>query len=253
MFISNLLLRSFDAADLEFIAPELALVDLSPPERIIEPSKPIKYIWFPEDAVTSIVATAAQGCKSEIALTGCEGVVDLGAINGVDTSPFECIVQVAGRAWRLPVEMLRTAFAAREGIRAIFGRYTQAFIVQIAQTALTNSTHTIEQRLARWLLMTHDRIPGNDIFITHQNLSHMLNVRRAGVTTTLSKLGDAGLVSARRSQISVIDRHGLEALAAEAYGVAESEYCRLLGADFRRRAYLNGTSLATDPESEASD
>jgi CRP-like cAMP-binding protein len=241
MAINNVLLQTLKVDDLALILPELKAVELPLHTSLAEPGKPIEYVWFPEDSVGSIIATTAGGRQAEIALVGREGVIDLGSINGAHSSPFQCLIRAPGRAWRLPVTMLHRAMAERVDVRKTFSRYAQAFVVQVSHTALINLAYTLEQRLARWLLMTHDRIAGDEIVITHQFLSLMLGVRRAGVTTELQKLEIQGLIKAKRSLIGIVSRHGLEELAADAYGLPESEYRRLIGPDFRRRVRANGS------------
>ncbi len=207
----------------------------------MDPARPLAYIWFPETAVVSIVAATSTGRRSEIALTGREGVVELGSVSGAEFSPLEACVQIAGTGWRLPVPALRAAMIRSAGLQTTLLRYSQFFVIQVSHTAVVNAAHTIHQRLARWLLMTLDRIEGDTIMMTHQLLSMILGVRRAGVTNTVQKLESIGAIQARRGTVIVTDRMRLELIAADAYGQPEIEYKRLFGADFRRNMSATST------------
>jgi len=241
----NLLLRSLSPDDFVSFSASLEPATLGLRQAIIKPGVEITHIWFFETAVASIVATSSAGRKSEVGLCGREGLLDVGAVQGATTAVFECFAQIPGKAWRVPVDVVQAAMAQSHTLRSVIMRYVHSFIVQIAHTALVNASHTLDQRLARWLLMTHDRIEGDDITMTHEFLSIMLGVRRAGVTTTIHKLENAGLIRSRRALITVIDRAGLERLAGDAYGIPEHEYGKLLGVDFRpRRLPVNSVGVS---------
>lgn len=236
--IENVLLRTLSPEDFALLEPDLEAVSFKLRERLIEQSRPLAHIWFPETAVVSIVASTPTGRRSEIALTGREGVIELGSVNGAELSPLEACVQIAGKGWRLPVPALRTAMTRSAGLQAALLRSSQFFLIQVSHTAVVNSAHTIHQRLARWLLMTLDRIKGDTITMTHQLLSMVLGVRRAGVTNTVQKLEDSGAIQARRGHVIITDRTRLELIAADAYGQPEIEYERIFGFDFRREMSL---------------
>nr|WP_295664472.1 Crp/Fnr family transcriptional regulator [Polymorphobacter sp.] len=233
---SNLLLQTLSSADFSLVEPSLELVHFDLGQRLVEPDEPIAHVWFPETMVVSVIAATPGGRKSEVGLTGREGMVDIGPISGSDVSPFECLIQVAGSAWQLPVTTLRGLIENEASVRSALMLYLHAFVIQVSHTALVNAAHSLDQRLARLLLMTHDRIDGPIITMTHQLLSTMLGVRRAGVTVAMRKQEKDGLIRTKRSSIEITNRAKLEALAADAYGLAEKEYCRLIGTDFRRKS-----------------
>lgn len=238
----NCLLRMMPDDGYARLAPHLEVVDLGLRQQLVEPMQRMAHVWFIEDSVASIVATSAGGRQSEVGLVGRDGVVDVAAINGTDVTPLECFVQIQGRAQRLPMAEMRDAIADSAALRAFFSNYAQSFLTQVAHTALANATHTIDSRLARWLLMSQDRLGGDVIQMTHEFLSIMLGVRRAGVTIAVQDLERDGLIRARRGSVTVRDRAGLMALASDAYGTPESEYARLLGFDFRVSADPQGAT-----------
>lgn len=232
----NRLLRAISPLDFDRIAPALEFVTLGLRQHLVEAQLPLQNVWFIEDGVGSVVATTAGGKQSEVGMVGCDGIVDVALINGTDATPLECFIQIPGSGWRLPSAALREASEASPALRLLLTRYAQSFLVQIAHTALANATHTIDARLARWLLMSHDRLDGDTIVMTHEFLSIMLGVRRAGVTIAVQSLEGSGLIRARRGSVIVADRAGLEQLAGDAYGTPEAEYARLFGFDFRAKA-----------------
>ena len=154
---------------------------------------------------------------------------------GTDRTPHECFIQTLGAGLRIRADDLRRAMASSASLHQHLLRFVQALTVQIGQTALSNGSHVIEQRLAHWLLMCHDRVDGDTLFTTHEFLSLMLGGRRAGVTQTLKTLEDRGLISTKRGQLTVLDRAKLEAVAGDSYGVPEAEYARLIGLPLNSR------------------
>ncbi len=229
----NLLLRQMGAADFALLQPHLTLVDLPLGITLIEPEAPISHSWFPEHGICSLIAATPAGREIEVALIGRDGLVDTAVVHGTDRTPLQCFVQIAGRGWRLRADALRRAAQTSSTLEALLLAYAQTVFIQVAHTALANASHTIGQRLARWLLMSQDRLGDADIHLTHERLSLMLGVRRAGVTVAIQTLERAGLVAARRGVISVADRAGLEALAGDSYGTPEAEYARLIGRPVR--------------------
>ena len=219
--------------DFVSIFPYLEPVELRLRQMLVEPLQRMTHVWFMESGVASVVATTAGGKQSEVGLVGREGLIDVAFINGSDMTPLECFVQITGSAQRLQTAILRELTAASATLRAFLSLYGQNFLIQVAHTALANATHTIDARLARWLLMSHDRIGSDDIQMTHEFLSIMLGVRRAGVTLSVQELERDGLVTARRGSIIIKDRAGLLRLAGDSYGTPEAEFIRLFGFDFR--------------------
>jgi CRP-like cAMP-binding protein len=190
-------------------------------------NKSIEYVCFPEDGIVSIVAKSNHE-QAEAGIVGREGMTGIPVVLGNDRWVNDTYVQVAGYGLRIPVSDLRHAMAESADLRGLFLRFTQSFIAQTTQTALVNARGSVGMRLARWLLMAHDRLDGDELPLTHEFVALMLGVRRAGVTTALQKLESDGLVLAKRGAISVQDRAGLIRLADRLYGIAEAEYRRLI-------------------------
>ncbi len=227
--LRNILLSRLSAADYELLRPNLMAVDLSIGETLIEPDAPITYSWFPEHGICSLISSTATGRQVEVALVGRDGLVDTAVVHGTDRTPLLCFVQISGHGWRIRADALRKAVDSSPTLEKLLLAYAQTVFIQVAHTALANASHTIGQRLARWLLMSQDRLGEPDIHLTHERLSLMLGVRRAGVTVAIQTLERAGLVAARRGVVSVIDRAGLEHHAGDGYGTPEGEYERLIG------------------------
>src|SRR5687768_1440325 len=227
----NHLLLALSAKDYALLAPHLKATQLGLRRPLEEPNKPIKYVFFPEEGVVSVVATSASAHdeESEVGLIGREGMTGINVVMGDDRSPHKVYVQVVGRGQCMKADALREAMEDSPPIRTCFLQFAQAFMVQAAHTAVANGRGKLEERLARWLLMVHDRVGGKELTLTHEFIALMLNVRRAGVTEALQGLTRKGLISAKRAQIVVIDRAGLEARANGLYGIPESEYLRLTG------------------------
>jgi CRP-like cAMP-binding protein len=194
-----------------------------------EPNKAINYAVFPDEGIISVVANGQKGSEVEVGIIGSDSMTAQSVVMGTDRSPNSTYVQVAGRGRRMKIDALRDALAKSATLHRSLLAAVQSFIIQASSTALANGRSTIEARLARWLLMAHDRIEGDAIPLTHEFLAVMLGVRRAGVTTAVEGLKDKGIVQARRGLIVVRDRKALEALARGIYGVAEAEQERLTG------------------------
>jgi CRP-like cAMP-binding protein len=201
------------------------------PQRLVlhMPDEPITAVHFPETGWVSMLATLDNGDAAEVGLVGREGMVGLPLLLGTDRSPFEAMVQAGGNALRLSAEAFGQALDHSAALRTMLLRYTLAFNVQVAQTAACNGRHQIEQRLARWMLMAHDRSEGDGFPMTHEFLSMMLGVRRAGVTVAAGVLQRAGLIRYERGRMTVTDRDGLEAGACDCYDQVRREYERLFG------------------------
>ncbi len=231
---ANLILRSLAADDYARIGPYLVNIDLKLRQPLIRPAQKITHVYFLNAGLASVVATTAAGNQAEVGMVGYEGLTDVGAINNADSTPLETFIQIPGDAHMLARDALDAALDASETLRETLRNYAQSFLVQVAHTALANASHTIEQRLARWLLMSQDRVGDDRIVMTHEFLSIMLGVRRAGVTLALQEIERLGAISPRRGSITILDRARLRVLAGEGYGTPEAEYARLMRFDFRR-------------------
>ncbi len=225
----NQLLSGLTEAQLARLAPELEPMELPLGMVLESPGEVIEQVHFPASGVGSVIAVGPDGQRVEAGLFGRDGMTGLAVVLGTDRSPHEMRCQVPGTGHRLAADALREAVAAEPAIRGRLLLYAQAFAVQVAHTALANGRHPLQTRLARWLLMCHDRVDGDAMEITHEFLSVMLGVRRAGVTVALHELEGRGHIKATRGRIRLLDRAGLEATAQGIYGVPEAEYARLMG------------------------
>jgi CRP-like cAMP-binding protein len=222
------LLKALPAEDFDALAPHLQRIELEPKCVLIAPRTPITDLYFPEAGFASIVAENGTS-RVEVGIVGREGLVGASAILlGLDESPHEHFVQMPGAAYRISTETLRAAVAERPALRRVLLRSVHVELVQVRQTAYVNATFITEVRLARWLLMCHDRGEGDDLALTHEFLSIMLGVQRGGVTLALQSLEGAGRIRARRGRVTILRRDQLEALADGAYGMPEAEYVRLV-------------------------
>jgi CRP-like cAMP-binding protein len=226
--IRNRVLGTLPPEDYERLQPLLEPVDLPLRTYLVEPHKPIEDIYFMEQGIASVVALTPQQRRIEVGLIGREGVSGTPILLGTDRTPHECFVQMSGDALRIAADDVRRVIATAPMLHAHLLRFVQAFTVQVAQTALSNGSYTLEERLARWLLMCHDRVDGDVLFTTHEFLSIMLGVRRPGVTEALHILEGAHVIRAERGLVTILDRAKLEEVAGESYGVAETEYARLI-------------------------
>lgn len=230
----NRLLAALAPDDLARLRPHLEPVALGLGEVPSEPGRPIAHVLFPEAGIVSVLAVAPDGRRRiEAGMIGREGVVGLSVVLGADAGPHETLVQAELRGWRLGSDELRRAMARSPALHAVLLRYVQAFMTQTAHTALANAAHRLEERLARWLLMTHDRLDGDEMPLTQEFLSRMVGANRPGVTQTVRALEDAGLIGHVRGRVTVLDRAGLEAAAGGSYGAPEAEYARLFGPSCR--------------------
>ena len=223
----NRLLSSLGGRDRTLLAASLSPIDLPLGTVLEEPNEPIENVYFLESGIASVVAGTSD--LIEVGLIGREGMTGLSIVMGDDRSVNRTFIQAAGSGLRMPAKNLSLAMDKSKTLRLGLLRYAQVFAVQVAQTALSNGRDKIEARLARWLLMAHDRFDRNDFPFTHHFLALMLGVRRPGVTTTLHVLEGNGLIKARRGLITVINRKGLEVRARRSYGMPEAEYDRLIG------------------------
>jgi CRP-like cAMP-binding protein len=228
--LRNHLLRALSPNDLDRLQPHLEPVALPLREVLVEPNTPISYVYFVEQGICSVVAVAKSNKQIEVANIGREGMAGFSVIQDLDRSIHRTFVQVAGSALRMKAEDLQEAMEASPTLRKLLNLYVHTVWVQTAHTALANGRFTINERLARWLLMSHDRLDNDDVPLTHEFLALMLGVRRAGVTTGLHILEGERIIKASRGHIRVLDRSKLEEKAGDSYGTPEAEYRRVIEA-----------------------
>jgi CRP-like cAMP-binding protein len=223
----NRLIASLSEAEWLRWQPHLEGVELSLGTVIYESGGPLSHVYFPTTAIVSLLYVTEQGASAEIAVVGSEGLVGISLFMGGESTPSRAVVQSAGRAYRMKAQMIKDEFVQGPILHLLL-RYTQALITQMAQTAVCNRHHSLDQQLCRWLLMSLDRLSGNEILMTQQLIANMLGVRREGVTEVAHKLQQAGLIRYTRGRITVLDRPGLEQRVCECYEVVQREYQRLL-------------------------
>jgi CRP-like cAMP-binding protein len=216
-------------ADLALIAPHLEAVTCDRGEVLILPGKSIQCAWFLTSGLSSVIAMSTEVQGIEVGLAGRDGLIGTSLVLDSDRSPHRVFMQVDGGGFRIEAQVLRDLMDQSRTLQKLLLRYVQAFSVQQAYTALSNTLHTIEERLARWLLMSHDRQDGDDIALTHDFMSLMLGVRRPSVTIALHSLEGLGFIRSTRGMVVIRSRSGLEEFASGAYGTPEAEYERLIG------------------------
>jgi CRP-like cAMP-binding protein len=225
---NNQLLASLSTKDFDLLEPDLKSVTLGLRKDLEKPNKRVEAVYFPESGFASVVAVQ-RGKQVEVGLIGREGMTGLPIVLGNHRSPHATYIQAAGKGLCIPSTELRKAVQTSPSLRESLLKFVQAFGVQTTHTAISNAQSRTDIRLARWLLMAHDRIGDDTLPLTHEFLSLMLAVRRAGVTDALNLLRKQGMISYQRGQITIRDRKRMERTAGEAYGVPESEYRRLIG------------------------
>jgi CRP-like cAMP-binding protein len=230
----NHLLAALPTAEFERLVAHLELVPMPLGEMLYEPGEQLEHAYFPTTAIVSLHYVMESGASAETAGVGNEGVVGISLFMGGDTTPSSAVVQTAGHAYRLEGRLLKQEFNRAGLMQQLMLRYTQALITQMAQTAACNRHHSVEQQLCRWLLLTLDRMPTNELIMTQELVASMLGVRREGITEAAGKLQHAGFIRYRRGHISVLERSGLETCACECYAVVKKELSRLLS-DVRYR------------------
>lgn len=224
----NILLRAMPADDYGLLRPHMETVRLNKDDVLVAPNEPIAHVYFLDSGVTSVVAIAPDGSRIEAGLFGRDGVSALPIVYDADRTPNQTFVQIEGVGHRLPADRFREALGMSPTLHGLMLRFAQVMSVQAAHTALSNALHDLPERLARWLLMCHDRVDGDELPLTHEFMSIMLGVRRPGVTTALHVLEGGLLIRATRGRVTVRDRKRLEEYAQDAYGVPEAEYERLI-------------------------
>ena len=224
----NRLLAALPEAEWVRWLSSLEPVELKLSQVLYESGSTLEYVYFPTTAIVSLLYVMENGASAEIAVVGNEGIVGISLFMGGDSTPSRAVVQSAGAGYRLPAQILKEEFGRAGPVMHVLLRYTQALITQMAQTAVCNRHHSLDQQLCRWLLLSLDRLKGNELVMTQELIANMLGVRREGVTEGAIKLQDAGLISYSRGRITVLDRKGLEARTCECYAVVKKEYDRLL-------------------------
>lgn len=222
----NEILNALPAEDFARISAHLEPVELPSGKFLYQALQPITHVYFPNDAVASIVANTSAGRSAEVGIIGCEGAVGLDVLMSVDSSPNECMIQIPGDGWRVMTDVIRDEFRLCDAIHVSLLRFIHKLIIQISQTTLCNRLHLIEERLARWLLMSHDRVSGEKINLTQEFLATMLGVNRPSVSISAGTLQTKGYIKYTRGHITVLDRQGLEKLACECYQIVRNEYDR---------------------------
>lgn len=227
--IVNDLLYHLPPEDYERLIPSLQLTTFSLGEVLYESGRPLKWVYFPTTCVISLLYTMEDGSTAEMGLVGNDGLVGVAIFLGGETTPNRAVAQIAGSALRMNAKVLRDEFAQGGRFQQLLLRYTQALITQISQTAVCNRLHSVEQRLSRWLLLSHDRVRSNHLVMTQEFISNMLGGRRESVTVSAGRLQDKGLIHYSRGHITILDRKGLEANVCECYQIVRLEFDRLLG------------------------
>jgi CRP-like cAMP-binding protein len=226
--LQNQLLAALPARDFKRILPSLEFVQLPLGLALYEPGSRLGYVYFLTAGIVSLLYVLEDGASAEIALTGCEGMVGISLFMGGESTPSRAVVQSAGHAYRLPASVLKKEFEGGGELQHLLLRFTQALITQMAQTAVCNRHHSVEQQLCRWLLLSIDRLPTDELVMTQELIANMLGVRREGVTEAAGVLQQAGLIRYSRGHITLVDRPGLERRVCECYAVVKRETDRLL-------------------------
>ena len=224
----NHLLAALPSADYERLLPDLELVPLPLGWAVYEAGGKLGYVYFPTSSIISLLYVMEDGASAEIALTGNDGLVGMALFMGGETTPSRAVVQSAGYGYRLEAAVLKREFEQGGALQHLALRYTQALITQMAQTAVCNRHHSVEQQLCRWLLLSLDRLSSNELAMTQELIANMLGVRREGVTEAAGHLQTAGLIHYSRGHITVLDRPKLEKRVCECYAVVKKEMDRLL-------------------------
>lgn len=224
----NHLLASLPEAEFQRWLPKLEVVELALGKVLYEPGVTLDYIYFPITAIVSLLYEMENGASAEIAVVGNEGLVGVSLFMGGGSTPSRAVVQSGGHGFRLTARAMKDEFDRGGPVLHLLLRYTQALLTQMAQTAVCNRHHSLDKQLCRWLLLSMDRLEGNELVMTQELISNMLGVRREGVTEAASRLQIAGLIRYSRGRITVLDRPGLEKRTCECYAVVKNECDRLL-------------------------
>jgi len=223
----NALLKALPEATKKRLFPQLKIIKLPLGKVIYEAGQNLENVYFPIDSIVSLLNVLEDGASAEISVVGNEGLVGIAVFMGGESTPNRAIVQSAGRAYKLSASVLFDEFNDNQSLRELLLRYTQALMVQMAQTAICNRHHSIDQQLCRWLLLSLDRLASNNLTMTQELIANMLGVRREGVTEAAGKLQKLGVINYKRGQITVTNRQKLETLCCECYAVVKTETDRL--------------------------
>ncbi|AMC33211.1 Crp/Fnr family transcriptional regulator [Janthinobacterium sp. B9-8] len=224
----NLILAALPADSYASLAPQLELVHLPLGYVLYESGAQMQHVYFPTNSIVSLLYVLESGASAEIAIVGNEGIVGISLFMGGNSTPSRAVVQSAGFAYRLDRKQIKAAFDQAGPLQHLLLRYTQALLTQMAQTAVCNRHHSLDQQLCRWLLLSLDRLPSNKLVMTQELIANMLGVRREGVTEAAGNLQKAKLIEYSRGRINVLDRKGLEKRSCECYAVVKAEFDRLL-------------------------
>ena len=228
--LENQLLAAIPDSEAAHVLPLLESVDMPLGKVLFESGSPITHVYFPTTSIVSLLHVMEDGASAEIAVVGYEGIVGIALFMGGISTPSRAVVQSAGWGFRLKAEVMKQEFNRAGPMMHLLLRYTQALITQKAQTAACNRHHSLDQQLCRWLLLSLDRLQGNELIMTQELIANMLGVRREGVTEAAGHLQQAGLIRYQRGHITVLDRAGIEKRSCECYAVVKKEYDRLLPA-----------------------
>jgi CRP-like cAMP-binding protein len=226
--LENQLLAALPDSETALVLPLLESVDMPLGKVLFESGSSITHVYFPTTSIVSLLHVMEDGASAEIAVVGYEGLVGIALFMGGISTPSRAVVQSAGRGFRLKADVMKQEFNRAGSMMHLLLRYTQALITQKAQTAACNRHHSLDQQLCRWLLLSLDRLRGNELVMTQELIANMLGVRREGVTEAAGHLQQAGLIQYQRGHITVLDRAGIERRSCECYAVVKKEYDRLL-------------------------
>ena len=227
--VRNRLLAKLSPEDWALLSPHLEMVALKERQVLEVPNKPITHIYFVETGVVSVVAVNEEDHRIEVGVIGREGMTGVALVMGDDRAQHSAYLQIAGDGRRMPAATFLEAMNRSPSLRSLMMKSANAFMIQTAHTALANGRAKLEERLARWLLMAHDRLNSDSVPLTHEFLAVMLGVRRAGVTVALHSFERRGFIATRRGQLTLVDRKGIEQVAGSFYGIPETELKRLMG------------------------
>ncbi|HZG52067.1 MAG TPA: Crp/Fnr family transcriptional regulator [Pyrinomonadaceae bacterium] len=227
--ISNRILSELPTEEYERLSPHLEPVALAVGDVLYYPQEPVTHVYFPNHGTVSIIATFADGGGVEVGVVGNEGVFGVNVVLGSMSVPLQAVAQVPGEGLRIPADVLKKEFKAGGLLHDLLLRYTQAFIIQIAQSAACNRSHPIGGRLARWLLMSHDRAMSDELQLTQEFIGIMLGTRRPGITEAAGRLQNKGAIKYNRGHITILDRKKLESASCECYRIVKNEFDRMLG------------------------
>jgi CRP-like cAMP-binding protein len=226
----NYLVAALPAVESARLEPHFEIVHFTLGQVLYESGSTLEHVYFPTTAIVSLLYVMENGASAEIAVVGNEGLVGISLFMGGESTPSRAVVQSAGMGFRVPAQIVKDEFNRAGPVMHLLLRYTQALITQMAQTAVCNRHHTLDQQLCRWMLLSLDRLKGDELVMTQELIANMLGVRREGVTEGAIKLQNAGLISYARGRITILNRKGLEERTCECYAVVKKEYDRLLPA-----------------------